>query len=159
MYLEKYSTFKVTREQVGFYSSGPKGVIEKRIAFQCMNGEDYNLAFGDWNRATSDLDDQARSNNQDMQKILNTVAFEVLNFIERHPYARIYIRGSSPARTRKYQMGIGTQLAWISERYNILGYIPEYQKNDHQPDNSGWERFRPGKNYERFLVFKRINYI
>ena len=64
-----------------FVSKGPKGEIPKLIMYQKTTIKDvYNLAFGDWNETTNDIDDKAISNNNDSEKILATVASTVLSF-------------------------------------------------------------------------------
>lgn len=45
------------------------------------------------------------SNNHDTKKVLSTVARAVLDFLEQNPQAIVMARGSTPSRTRLYQMG------------------------------------------------------
>ena len=43
-----------------FVSNGPKGEIPKLIMYQKTTVKNvYNLAFGDWNEITNDIDDKA----------------------------------------------------------------------------------------------------
>lgn len=104
----------------------------------------FNLAFGDWNEDLNKLDDSIRSNNGDRDKILATVASTAIDFTDRFPEAEIFTEGSTPARTRLYQMGISNNLEEISEDFEIQGYI--YQE---------WSRFRKGVNYEAFLIKRK----
>jgi hypothetical protein len=54
-----------------FISEGPNGLIHKLIQFQPTNQEGlYNLAFGDKNPQTGEVDDLAVSNNADTDKVL-----------------------------------------------------------------------------------------
>ena len=59
MKVEKYhlkSESKFTRFE--FVSEGPKGAIRKLIEFQeTTNSQVFNLAFGDFNPVTNDIDD------------------------------------------------------------------------------------------------------
>ncbi|NCC55716.1 MAG: hypothetical protein EOM11_09610, partial [Erysipelotrichia bacterium] len=49
-----------------FISEGQNGLIHKLIRFQPTNLKDvYNIAFGDKNPATGDIDDTVISNNGD----------------------------------------------------------------------------------------------
>ena len=90
-----------------FFSEGPKGRIRKVVWFTRISQENFsfNLAFGD-------LDDKGIfsdliiSNNHDAEKVLATVARAVMSFTNLYPEAIIYAEGSTPARTRRYQMGI-----------------------------------------------------
>ncbi|MCF2446146.1 hypothetical protein L0657_19470 [Dyadobacter sp. CY345] len=129
-----------------FISDGPKGKIKKIIQFQAIDLENnlYNLAFGDWNELTEQMDDLVVSNNQDKQKVLATVALAVKDFIEDYPNAIIFAKGSTNVRTRVYQIGISLFLEEITYTYQILGYV----------DNR-WGFFEKGINYESFLLSKK----
>ena len=90
-----------------FTSTGPKGQIPKLIKFSETNLKDlYNLAFGDKDLTTGDLNDLAISNNGDSEKVLATVVSTVYAFSDRYPNSFIYATGSTKARTRLYRMGI-----------------------------------------------------
>ena len=57
-----------------FISEGPRGLIPKRIQFTLVNRQGiYNLAFGDKDLVTGEIDDKAISNNGDSEKVLATV--------------------------------------------------------------------------------------
>ncbi|TKT94092.1 DUF6934 family protein [Dyadobacter frigoris] len=129
-----------------FISNGPRGDIKKIIQFQLIDLENnlYNLAFGDWNELTKQMDDLVVSNNHDKQKVLTTVAFAVKDFIENYPNANIFAKGSTHVRTRVYQIGISLFLEEISNYYRILGYVDDQ-----------WELFETGVNYESFLLSKK----
>src|SRR5690606_15615411 len=96
--------------QYEFFSEGPKGRIRKVIQFQSIEntGLFYNLAFGDWDEQRGMINDSVKSNNGDRQKILITVAQTVFKFMEHNPNITIVAQGSTPARTRLYQMGIAS---------------------------------------------------
>jgi hypothetical protein len=127
-----------------FLSEGPKGVIQKAVSYQLFVNNIFNLAFGDWNESKQKIDDVIRSNNKDYAKVLTTVAFTVIDFINFHPGATIQIKGSTPSRTRLYQMSIQANLHEISNLFMILGFR-----------NGKWELFEKGVNYELFLLRAR----
>jgi len=127
-----------------FFSEGPKGSIKKTVIYSEIEDGLFNLAFGDWNEQLNKLDDSIRSNNGDRDKILATVASTAIDFTDRFPQAEIFTEGSTPARTRLYQMGISNNLAEISEDFEIQGYI--YHE---------WQSFRKGINYEAFLIIRK----
>ncbi|HET6254986.1 MAG TPA: hypothetical protein VFE32_12975 [Puia sp.] len=104
----------------------------------------FNLAFGDWSEEYEILDDYARTNNGDRDKVLATVAFTAIDFTDQYPNTLIYLKGSTPARTRLYQMGIGNNLQEINKNFEIRGY---YSKK--------WEPFISGRNYEAFLAQRK----
>ncbi len=82
-------TFKLRIHQ-----RGPKGLILKRIQFTLVNRDQvFNLAFGDKDTVTGDIDDLSVSNNGDSEKVLATVVGAVYAFCDRHPVAWIYASG------------------------------------------------------------------
>ena len=90
-----------------FTSEGQKGLIEKLVRFQETNVKNvYNLAFGDKDLTTGDIDDKVISNNGDSEKVLATVAATLYAFTDKYPNAWIYATGSTKSRTRLYRMGI-----------------------------------------------------
>ena len=105
-----------------FFSEGPKGMIKKSVIYTQMEKDLFNLAFGDWNEERNRLDDFKRSNNGDRDKVLATVAFTAMDFTSRNPNVDLFIEGSTPARTRLYQMGIGDNLMEINVNFEVKGF-------------------------------------
>ena len=128
-------------ESYEFLSSGPKGTIKKVVQFLSIERDIYNLQFGDWDEDTQTITDDVRSNNEDRAKVLATVAFTVFDFMDYHPGAIVFAKGSTPARTRLYQMGISENLNEIVQLFDIQGY-----------GSDGWEPFRKGRNYQGFFI-------
>lgn len=144
---ESYSFTKGTEVYYyEFFSDGPNGKIKKVIQYHELstNKGVYNLGFGDMDISNSELDDLAISNNQDTKKILSTVAKTVVEFLTEHPTAIIMAQGSTPSRTRLYQMGISQFWGEIKEHFEVKGYI-----------NNDWYSFEKGKNFEAFFIFKK----
>lgn len=128
-----------------FISEGPKGVINKIVRFQKTNVKNvYNLAFGDKDDATGDIDDQIISNNGDSEKVLATVVASVYAFTDKYPQAWIYATGSTKSRTRLYRMGITRFLSEVKDDFDVLG-----ERND------DWEEFKKSVEYEGFLVRRK----
>ena len=130
-----------------FDSVGPKGAIRKTIRYSLIANEDYmfvNLGFGDINYQTGEINDLIVSNNNDRDKILATIAATVIEFTDYFPNAFIYAKGSTPARTRLYQMAIAANLAEISAVLDIFGFI-----------NDNWYDFKLYVNYEAFSVLRK----
>ena len=108
-------------------------------------GHDYfNLGFGDWNEELQQIDDSKRTNNRDRNKVLTTVAFTALDFTHKFPKAKIFVEGSTLARTRLYQMGIAYNLLEITDKFDIQGFRGEQ-----------WEPFQRGRNYNAFLITRK----
>lgn len=124
-----------------FLSEGPKGTIKKVVMYQQLQPGIFNLAFGDWDEINQRIDDNIRSNNNDRDKVLATVASTVMDFIHHHPAAILFAQGITPAKTRLYQMGINQNWREIEQLLDIEGFC-----------NGSWESFKPGRNYEAFIV-------
>lgn len=131
-----------------FYSEGPKGRISKMVTFSRIPNSDlaiYNLAFGDLNTVTGELEDSVSSNNQDREIVLATVANTIVEFCNHHGNHYIYAKGSTASRTRLYQMGITSLWEEISIDFEVYGL----KDND-------WQEFEPNQfNYDAFLVKRR----
>lgn len=142
MHLEKYKTV-ADHDYLSykFFSVGPKGIIKKGIQYKKIKEDVYNLAFGDWNEQEQKIDDTVRSNNNDRDKVLATVAATVIDFISHHPKKAIFAIGATVSRTRLYQMGIHANWQQIDKLFIIMGFI-----------NGEWEVFVKGRNYEAFLL-------
>lgn len=125
--LMKYPRYPVEadneRHAYEFFSEGPMGRIRKVIQYEKLGENFFNLAFGDWNEELQQADDSSRSNNGDRDKVLATVAFTVLDFTDQFPNARIVAEGSTPARTRLYQMGMADNLLEIIDDFEIYGLL------------------------------------
>ena len=123
-----------------FESEGPKGVIKKIARFTQMGKNLYNFGFGDLDDDAGTISDKVVSNNGDGNKILVTVAVIICDFANEYRDATIFIKGSTPARTRWYQMNINAFRKEIGLIMNVLGYR-----------NNKWEPFQKGFNYEAFM--------
>lgn len=128
-----------------FVSEGKKGVIHKLVKYQPTNLKGlYNLAFGDKDLETGEIDDKVISNNGDSEKVLATVVATVYAFTDKYPDAWVYATGSTKARTRLYRMGISRFLNEINEDFEILGELGD-----------DWENFKLDVEYEGFLVRRK----
>jgi hypothetical protein len=127
-----------------FFSEGSRGRFRKGVFYTQIGNNIFNLGFGDWNEELQDLDDSSRTNNGDRDKVLATVASTALAFTNQFPNARIFAEGSTPARTRLYQMGISDNLLEISGYFEIMGLLEDV-----------WEPFQRGRNYTAFLITRK----
>lgn len=100
----------------------------------------YNLALLD---VLSDgtISDLSVSNDKDMPLVLTTVFQSIVYFYLKKPEAKIYVEGSTIARTRLYQMAISKYLYELEQKFNISGYI-----------NKRIATFEKGKNYDSFII-------
>jgi len=129
-----------------FYSEGPKGTIRKMVVYDKINDDPliFNLAFGDEDPGTGKINDITNSNNGDRDIVLATVANTINTFSDHCNNPIIFVKGSTPSRTRLYQMGISGLWEEVRAYFNILGF----KENE-------WHTFRTNVNYESFFVKKR----
>ena len=131
-----------------FYSEGPRGWIKKGVNFQWMRGlgeSTFNLAFGDFVGNSNQLDDRSVSNNLDRLKVLHTVAAIGIEFLTKRPRSIIFIKATSEARARLYQIMISSIWNKIERLYEVQGKHGVY-----------WIPFVKGVNYREFIVYKKI---
>jgi len=128
-----------------FISEGQNGLIHKLVQFKQTNLKNlYNLAFGDKDHNTGEIDDTVISNNGDSEKVLTTVIATIYAFTDKYPNAVIYATGSTKARTRLYRIGIAKYFSEVIKDFEVLGE----RKDD-------WETFRKNIEYEGFLVKRK----
>ncbi|OQP65849.1 hypothetical protein A3860_14745 [Niastella vici] len=146
MNLDHYQ-FKIAPDyhEYEFYSDGPRGRIKKMVVFSLVKWKGilfYNLAFGDYIDELNKLNDDSVSNNGDRQKVLATVATIVIDFANHFPDALIFATGSTPARTRLYQMNINRLWDEVKLLFQIYGVRSD----------GIMELFRPNENYHGFYA-------
>lgn len=148
MKIEKYSLKSESNFTVfEFISEGPNGLIRKLIQFQKTNQPNlYNLAFGDKNLETGELDDIVISNNGDNEKVLATVVDSLYAFFDKYPYASVYVTGSTSARTRLYRMGINRFYEEMVQDFILYGQV----------GNIFYE-FEKDKDYTGFLTERKFD--
>ncbi|RYE90675.1 MAG: hypothetical protein EOO37_02385 [Cytophagaceae bacterium] len=150
MYLDRYD-LNAGDSLTTFYfvSEGNRGRFIKIIQFEPMELEGvYNLAFGDHDAATGQLNDKAVTDNGDTEKTLATVVAALYKFADHYPAAWVYATGSTATRTRLYRMGINKYWPVVAADFDILG----------QRD-SEWEPYEVGKDYQAFAVRRKASYI
>ncbi len=128
-----------------FISEGHKGQIPKLIKFSetSLNGF-YNLAFGDKNMETGDIDDKVVSNNGDSEQVLATVVSAVFVFTNFNKEAWVYATGSTKARTRLYRMGITKYVEDIKKDFHVFGLL-----------ENEWQEFEKDVDYTAFVVKRK----
>ena len=128
-----------------FVSEGKKGRIVKLIKFSETTLKDfYNLAFGDKNEKTGEINDTIVSNNGDTERVLATVVAAVYAFTDGKPDSWIFATGSTNARTRLYRMGISKFLEEIQNDFSLYGQA-----------EGEWENFRKEIEYSAYLVRRK----
>lgn len=128
-----------------FLSEGPKGKIQKLIQFTLVSQNSlYNLALGDKNPETGEIDDMVITDNGDSEKVLATVVAAVYTFCSQFPQAWIYATGSTEARIRLYHMAINKYFEIVQKDFEIFGLT-----------QSEWEHFIKGADYQAFVIQRK----
>jgi len=124
-----------------FVSTGQRS-IRKVIVYQQLPFPDvYNLALGDIDEQGK-ADYEITSDNGDRNLILATVAQTLMTFFKHHPNASVFIAGSTPSRTRLYQVVIARELTEIQKRFDVIGVT-----------ETSNEPFSKSKSYQAFVIF------
>ena len=120
--------------------------INKTIIYQRTSIDNfYSLSMGDL-LEDGTLDFETRSNNGDRDTILATIIQTLQQFLQKYPESFVGFTGSSPARTRTYQILINRELHEISKKFVVEGL-----------DSNGLEEFMSNKNYEGFVISLKNN--
>ena len=132
-------------DEYTFYSDGPKGRIKKLVLYSCISEDPliFNIAFGDVDRY-GEINDRINSNNNDRDVVLATVVRTINDFSNKYGNNLIFAIGSTPARTRLYQMGISRLLNELCQHFDLWGY-----------SNDKWQGFERNINYDSFLVRRK----
>ncbi len=146
MKAEKYHLKTSTQgKRYEFVSEGPKGAIRKLIEFQETRDPGlFNLAFGDKDPETGEIDDLTVTDNGDTEKVLATVVGAIYAFVNQFPEAFVYATGSTKARTRLYRMGITKYLEQMRQDFYLYGQVSDE-----------FVEFEPGNKYDGFLAQRK----
>lgn len=110
-----------------FISLGENRIINKLVKYQPTIYEGVvNLAFGDKNLITRELDDKVITNNGDIEKVLSTVVATIYEFTTLYPESWVFAKGSTSSRTRLYRIKLSKYLHQAEIDFEIFG---EYNKN------------------------------
>ncbi|MFN3850272.1 MAG: DUF6934 family protein [Spirosomataceae bacterium] len=139
--------FKILDEafRFDFISSSNIREIPKTILYQKTTiANFYNLVLADI-QPDGSLDVFSESNNGDMEMILATVVQTMLVFTAYYPKASIVFTGSTPSRTRLYQIVLSKEIDKSKATFEILGL-----KDDKLSP------FEKNQTYEGFVISKKI---
>lgn len=123
------------------FTSVGQRVIRKVIIYQELPFPNaYNLSIGDIDEQDK-IDFEVTSDNGDRDTILATIIQTLITFFEIYPQASVFITGSTPSRTRLYQVVIARELGEIQKRFDVLGVT-----------ETKTESFSQGKFYLAFVI-------
>lgn len=128
-----------------FESEGKLGRVLKLVTYQPTNLKGvYNLAFGDKNSESGQINDKITTDNGDRDKVLATVAATVYAFTDKYPDSWVYLTGSTKSRTRLYRIGISKFIDELDQDFEVYGQLID-----------GWEKFKRDTEFEGFLVRRK----
>lgn len=129
--------------QFVFFSEGRKGRIMKAVIISPYDGNRWNLAFGDV-QPDGEINDSAFSNNQDVAKVIGSVAQAAIIFSENHPGCKLVIFPVDEKRRRLYNLVFRRRLAEIRPFFEIWG-----------KRGPSWEAYNPELEYDAFEILRK----
>jgi hypothetical protein len=115
-----------------FASKGQQGMIVKIVSFTLLEDNLWNLAFGDLHKGS--FDDTVISNNQDIVKIIGTVAKITYEFSDTYPLRSIYIKPVDEKRKRLYNHVFRRHCDFINDTFQIIG-VKNGKEAPYSPDS------------------------
>lgn len=130
------------RTKFAFLSSGSKGSFIKVVMFDRLSNGKWNLAFGD---LTNDgVDDKIVTNNNDISKVLGTVAKAVYSFSEQYPKRPIVIHPVDDRRKKLYNTVFKRRIIEISLTFYVFGKT-----------KNRWQPYSEKINYDSFELLRK----
>ena len=140
MITDAYSFIALQRKtRFIFESEGKQGKIIKIIQFTQLESNEWNLGFGDLK--DGNIDDLIISNNEDVFKVIKTVAKVVTIFFQEYPQSRFIIKPIDDKRKKLYNSIFRRHFKDIILDFNILGIVENNK-----------EAYSPQKNYDNFEI-------
>ena len=138
-----------------FVSKGRRGEVFKVVQFTHLRMEAspdrYNLALGDW--VEDKVDPENITNNGDISTVMATIGAIILYYTSHFPEREIFVCGSTPNRSRLYQMLVSNNLEEIESNFNVFGI--RYVKNNPDALEDYAQRFRKTETYGAILVIRK----
>lgn len=126
LYPMKYESYGYLRSSESknrfrFTTYGPRGKFDMMVKFEeTIIPDVMNLSFG-IAISNESVNDIARIDNDDRNKILATVAKTIYEFSKLHPEKAIFFTGSTPARTRLYRIALTVHLGELLKDFEVFG--------------------------------------
>jgi hypothetical protein len=122
-----------------FASEGVKGIVLKIVQFSFTGDNIWNLGFGDLHKGL--IDDSIVTNNQDIRKVIQTVAKIAIDFLVQYPNTTLEIKPVDEKRRRLYNGVFLKYLSDIEPLFNVLGTFEGRE-----------EVYSPLKSYDSFKI-------
>ena len=132
------------KEVYVFQSEGQNGKIIKIVVFSPVGKKLWNLGFGDLQN-DGDIDDSIVSNNEDLIKVISTVAVITYEFSDMYPSRQIRIVPVDEKRKKLYNHVFRRNYALINANFTIVGF-----------SNKKKEKYSPEKFYDSFQLNRKL---
>ncbi|MCC7464678.1 MAG: hypothetical protein IT261_00320 [Saprospiraceae bacterium] len=126
-----------------FFSEGRMGRVMKVIIISPYHRNRWNLAFGDV-QPDGGIDDTIKTNNNDVAKVIGTVAQAALLFSEKHPGCSLVIFPVDEKRKWLYNLIFRRRLEEIQEVFEIFGKKGRL-----------WRAYDPNVVFDAFELFRK----
>ncbi len=138
------TTSNEDKTEFRFISLGQKGIILKKIVYGQVEGNVWNLGFGD--DKEGQIDDKVISNNNDLRMVIQTVANTVHDFIGKYPDRKVLILPVDDKRGSLYNTIFQRRWPEIKQLFEAEGLDFEISQT---------EPYDPGKSYDGFLIWQK----
>lgn len=141
-----YDNLPDSSDRIFYFSGSRDNAIDKVLLFKCLDDSGiYEIVLGNL-RTDGSIDVDGTGDHADAATVLSTVAKIIAFFLSDHPEAEIFIVGTTPARTRLYQMAIVRELDDLGQYFDICGYT-----------GGDEEIFQSGRTYQSFTISLKNN--
>lgn len=138
---QPYPYFEVIpKTYYAFQSIGEQGTVTKIVQFKFLGDNVWNLGFADL-KDDGSIDGLVITNNQDVHKVLRTVAKIAIDFLAQYPNSILQIIPVEEKRKRVYNGLFRKYFTEIDTFFNILGIFDEQE-----------ETYVPFKIYDKFKI-------
>lgn len=123
-----------------FSSTGGREMDKVVLFIPTAYSDCYSITLGDL-QIDGSIDVNERGGSYNAEFVLSTVAKVIAFFLSDFPGAEVIIEGSTPARTRLYQIAISREMDDLGRYFDVYGV-----------DGDTVEIFRKGRMYRSFAI-------
>ncbi len=154
MITESYEYISLVKHTYYYFESeGSQGKIAKIVTFSRLNNKYWNLGFGDLQG--NKINDSVVSNNNDIIKIISTVAKIAYEFSDKFPKRGLEINPIDEKRKSLYNHFFRRNYATIDANFHILGVNNEGDEEIYSPKKN-YDLFRLKRKFAKWKIQKEI---
>jgi hypothetical protein len=124
MTVEPYNFQNLTTDKALYFfvSQGNQGTVVKAVTITKMGRNLWNLGFGDWDLSNlRNIQDSVVTNNNDLVRVITTVATIAFDYLETFPKRRLRIKPVDEKRERLYNHAFRRNYAKFTDKLDIKG--------------------------------------